>query len=347
MEHGAYPGLRPALMALLACPGCRGSLEILEATEARADALRSGTLRCTGCAASFAVRRGIPRFGPGPADAVARDTAASFGYQWQSYARRIPEWKRRCQEFFGGFAPGELGRGVVLDAGCGYGRWLAEVAEGGGTIVGLDLSEAVDAAASYVGAAGDCHLVQGDVLNPPFKPGVFETVYSIGVLHHLTRGAAEGIRALRPLVRPGGLLFVWLYGIHRGDDRPGVYPLCRRLTRRLPRPALSLLSALLAVAVSLAFVWPKRLLALLPPTRRLSDRIPFHTYRDLPMSELRTDLFDMFATPIEHGYGRGAVRAMLEGAGLLDVDVTALGTPRNPEASWRGWGYAPRAGGAP
>jgi SAM-dependent methyltransferase len=289
------------------------------------------------------VREGIPRFVAATGDAVAVQTAESFGFQWTRYARRIPEWKRRCREFFGRFAPEELGRGVVLDAGCGYGRWLAEVAEGGGTVVGLDVSEAVDAAAAYVGDAFDCHLVQGDVLNPPFRPAVFETVYSIGVLHHLTRGADGGIRALRPLLRPGGLLFVWLYGSKRGDDRSTPYFLLRRVTRLLPRPALAPLCAMGAVAVSLAFVLPKRLLARWPRTRRLSDRIPFHTYRDLPLSELRTDLFDMFATPIEHGYGPGAVRSMLEESGLEGVEVTPLGTPRNPQASWRGWGYAPRS----
>lgn len=343
MEQGGYPGLRPTLMALLACPECHGDLEVVEAAQAGTEALRSATLRCGACCARFPVRHGIPRFGTGGGEAVARETARSFGFQWKRYARRIPEWKRRCREFFGRFAPEDLGRGVVLDAGCGYGRWLAEVAEGGGVAVGMDVSEAVDAAAGYLGASGDCHLVQGDILNPPFKPGVFETVYSIGVLHHLTRGAAEGIRALRPLVRPGGLLFVWLYGSHRGDDRSGLYPWIRLLTRRAPRPLLAAVCAVGAALVSLVFVWPKRLLARSPRTRGLSDRIPFHTYRDLPMSELRADLFDMFATPIEHGYGKGAVRAMLEESGLEAVDVTALGTPRNPEASWRGWGYAPQA----
>ena len=41
-------------------------------------------------------------------------------------------------------------------------------------------------------------------------------------------------------------------------DRPRLYPLIRRLARRIPRPALSALCAVGAVAVSLAFVWPKR-----------------------------------------------------------------------------------------
>ena len=58
----------------------------------------------------------------------------------------------------------------------------------------------------------NCHLVQGDILRPPFKQDVFDTVYSIGVLHHLPNGASEGIQSLVPLVKNKGLFFIWVYG---------------------------------------------------------------------------------------------------------------------------------------
>lgn len=351
---GTYAGLRPSLLSLLRCPRClhgtpaaphssradSGHLEIHEVVEGTAEAVRAGSLRCPSCATIYPIELGVPRMLPlEDLSDLQRATRESFGFQWQSFARRIEQWKDKCREYFAPFEPREIGRVSVLDAGCGYGRWLAEVAKGGGMCVGLDLSDAVFTAAEYLADQPDCHFVQGDILRPPFAAARFHTVYSIGVLHHLPDGAPAGVHALAPLVEPDGLFFVWLYGRHRGDQTRSLYALTRRLTRRLPRRLMTRLCALAAVAVNLGVLVPKRLLSRFRATRALADRLPFHSYRDLPLSELRTDLFDMYATPIEYGYDGEQTRRMLEQEGdLRDVQVSAYGIPRNPEASWRGWG---------
>jgi len=309
------------LLPLLCCPACRGEL-----------AHTDQQLDCTACAAAYPIERGVPRLVCGTPDPVKQATVASFGYQWQAFARDIGEWRARCEAYFSPHRPAEVGAGLVLDAGCGYGRWLALVSDGGGTCIGMDLSDAVFAAADYLRDRPNCHLIQADILNPPFKPGVFDTVYSIGVLHHLPDGAPEGVAALVPLVRKAGLFFVWLYGTSRGDQGISPMALVRKLTRRLPKPLMRGACWLGAIAVTAAFIWPKRALG------KRGDRLPFHTYRDLPFSELRTDLFDTYATTIEYGYDAGEVRQMLEATGLDEVQVTAYGIPRDPEQSWRGWG---------
>ena len=56
-------------------------------------------------------------------------------------------------------------------------------------VVALDLSDAVEAARATCRALDNVHVVQGDLLRPPFRTGQdgggFDLVYSIGVLHHL------------------------------------------------------------------------------------------------------------------------------------------------------------------
>ena len=47
--------------------------------------------------------------------------------------------------------------------------------------------------------------------SPPFKKGIFDIVYSQGVLHHTSDTRAAFIQAAR-LVKPRGQLSVWLYG---------------------------------------------------------------------------------------------------------------------------------------
>lgn len=327
---------RPSiLLPVLVCPACRGALALTAVAGGEPDAVTAGTLTCGGCQAGYPIERGVPRLVAGEPDPVKAATVQSFGYQWQAFAREIDAWRARCAAYFEPHVPAELGRGTVLDAGCGYGRWLAFVAEGGGLCVGMDLSDAVFAAAEYLADRPNCHLVQADILNPPFKAGAFDTVYSIGVLHHLPRGAPEGVAALSPLTRAGGLLFVWLYGASRGDQQLTPQTLVRKLTRRLPKPLMRGAVFCGAMGVTAAFIWPKRILG------RVADRLPFHTYKALPFSELRTDLFDIYATTIEYGYDGGQVREMLEAAGLSDVQVTPYGIPRDPEQSWRGWGKRP------
>ena len=278
---------------------------------------------------------------PSTLSKVQRALQDSFGYQWQRHANRLDQWARRCQEYFSPFDPPALGQGAVLDAGCGYGRWLSEVARGGGLCVGMDFSASIFTAADYLSAQPNCHLVQGDILQPPFKTGSFQTVYSLGVLHYLPEGAAPGVRALSSLVAPGGLVFIWLYGKHRGDHHLTPATLVRRVTRQLPRQGMEMMCRFGAYGISVLILGPKRVLSRWHPTQKFAARLPFHTYRDLPVSELWTDLFDRYATPIEHGYDAHQVYQMLEENGVERITVTALGTPRDPEASWRGYGFRP------
>lgn len=57
--------------------------------------------------------------------------------------------------------------------------------------------------------AAPVRLVAGDVFEPPFESGAFDTVYSAGLFHELDvreRSAAESLAALARVTRPGGRL---------------------------------------------------------------------------------------------------------------------------------------------
>ena len=51
----------------------------------------------------------------------------------------------------------------------------------GGTVIGVDLTRAVDMARANLGDRSNTHFIQADVLELPFKIDTFDVIYSIGV----------------------------------------------------------------------------------------------------------------------------------------------------------------------
>ena len=190
--------------------------------------------RCGSCGSAVPVLRGIPRF-------VASDAyAESFSFEWHSHPRTQLDstTSRESEETFQaktGLRPEDVAGRLVLDVGCGMGRFADVVSRWGGQVVGVDLSLAVEAAHANLGGRGNVRIMQADLFRLPFQPGTFDTVYSIGVLHH-TPDCEKAFRQLVPFVRPGGRLCVWVYGTMGPWDR--FARLYRRVTVRMPRRLL-------------------------------------------------------------------------------------------------------------
>ena len=74
-------------------------------------------------------------------------TKSAYGLQWNRFRIIRPEEDRATFRNRTGLSPADLDGKVVLDAGCGMGRYLRTAAESSASlIVGLDLSQAVVAA---------------------------------------------------------------------------------------------------------------------------------------------------------------------------------------------------------
>ncbi len=103
----------------------------------------------------------------------------------------------------------------ILDAGCGSGRNMVDLARFG-TVTGLELADASVAKARSRGV-GD--VVQASLEATPFEADRFDLAVSFDVIEHLDNDR-EALRELRRVVRPGGLLLVtvpayqWLWSEH-------------------------------------------------------------------------------------------------------------------------------------
>ncbi len=96
--------------------------------------------------------------------------------------------------------------GLVLDAGCGLGKWLAHLSGLGVRVQGLDRS--VEGLASLHRALPEAPLVAGTVERLPYRDGAFEAVLSSGVVEHFKEGPLAALLEARRVLRPGGFLFL-------------------------------------------------------------------------------------------------------------------------------------------
>lgn len=119
-----------------------------------------------------------------------------------------------------GLVRADLAGKVVLDAGCGTGRF-SEVAAGLGThIVAVDLSHAVFHAAKLGRAwPGEHTFVQADLERIPLPDASVDVAFSIGVLHH-TPHPERAVAEIRRVLRPGGTFAGWVYARQASYARP-------------------------------------------------------------------------------------------------------------------------------
>jgi SAM-dependent methyltransferase len=307
------------LLDLLRCPLC-GS-ELGNANQA---------LTCGVAGHEFPVERGIPRLAPGDRlDPEQRRTAAAFGYSWTHYPEENPYTEAQWRDWVLPLEPSDFAGKTVLDAGCGLGGF-AEYARrwGAQQVVGIDLSDAIDAAHERLGDEVD--FVQGDIHAMPFAPGSFDLAYSIGVLHHLPDPEA-GFRSVVETVRPGGFVFAWVYGReNNGFIVNFVDPLRRKVFSRLPRGLLKW-----GVSLPLAvLLWPFVRLARRGASFPYSPYFRFLAQRDFSFTH--GVVFDHVVAPTSHYIAREDFEAWFERAGLVDVRISW----RN-ENSWRGLGRVP------
>ena len=210
--------------------------------------ITEGILRCQGCGGEYPVIGGIPRFNPDAAsdfpDFFARngkhfqnpdfqdvarfqslhqETKRSFGYQWLRY-RSTGSVADNEDHFYlrTNTKPGQLEGHLFFEAGCGMGRYIQVVGSNeGAEVVGLDLSLAANRARAENRDNPFVHVVQGNILEMPFRLASFDHTYSIGVLHH-TPSTYEAFQSMVRLVKPGGRVSLWVYHVWRSQQMTGL-----------------------------------------------------------------------------------------------------------------------------
>ena len=215
----------PSLISCLSCPSCKHRLN------------NSGSeLTCPNCSKGFPVVGEIPRFVP------KENYAESFGLQWNRFANTQIDSKvgtnrseiRFREETL--WDERDLNGKLVLDAGCGSGRFSEIALKLGASLIAVDYSSAVEASKQNL-SAPDKLIVQGNLAALPILDQTFDFIYCIGVLQH-TSEPARIVKELLRCLKVGGEITLTFYENSSWHVLWYSKYLVRPLTKRLPKAIL-------------------------------------------------------------------------------------------------------------
>ena len=101
--------------------------------------------------------------------------------------------------------------GVAIDVGCGTGRALPPLREAvgpGGSVIAVDLTPEMLAAARPKSSAAGAALLLADARALPFADASVDAIFAAGLVNHLPDEVA-GLRELARVTRPGGVLVLF------------------------------------------------------------------------------------------------------------------------------------------
>jgi len=203
----------PEHLKHLVCP-IDGSELCLENAEYADGRIQSGELVSAREGNTYPIADFIPRFVPN------ENYAKNFGFQWKSHAEtqidRFTNTSVSRDRFFQESRwESKLHGAIVLEAGCGAGRFTEHAISTGATVVSFDYSNAVEVNYQHNGDHRNLLLIQADIYNMPFARYYFDRVFCFGVIQH-TPDVHGAFVALTNQVKRGGKLVFDVYVRHEG-----------------------------------------------------------------------------------------------------------------------------------
>jgi len=309
------------LLAILSCTNCRGELSCVAEKLSADDEVIEGKLNCNSCGTSYPITGGIPRF------VKSENYAASFGYQWNQFKSEqidsVNGTRLSAKRFYSEteWTPEWMEGKWILDVGCGAGRFLDVASRNACDVVGVDLSNATDAARTTLAGRKNVHLVQGSIYDLPFRDGVFDGCYCIGVIQH-TPDPYKSWRSLPRVLKRGGRLAATAYERRRWTLLNAKYlvrPLTRRLDQKVLFRSIKSLMPVLFPLTEIAFRIPYL-------GRLFMHAIPVANYVNNPELNMKQryswavmDTFDMLAPQYDQPQTQEAATAALLAEGIKDV----------------------------
>ncbi len=252
------------------------------------------------------------------------ETVKSFGEEWIKFDHfEESEVELAKEVYFDVVTESMLNRdSIVMDMGCGTGRWTKYACKRAKFVEAIDPSDAVISAAKLLSAESNVRITQAEVSSIPFPDDSFDFVFSLGVLHHIPDTAQAMIDTVKKL-KPGGHFLVYLY--YKVEERSFLFRsifflsnILRNIVYRLPGSIKRFACDLLAIFIYLPFILLSKVIRAIFGEGAMK-KIPLSFYHDKSWNIIRNDALDRFGTPLEQRFNKKEIASMMEASGLKDI----------------------------
>jgi len=266
-------------------------------------------------------------------------TVSGFGEEWSTFDQtKLSDTE--LQEFFNKYfslldRSTITQQSLVMDVGCGSGRWAKFVAPLVGDLHLVDPSEqALAVARRNLDGINNCSFYHVSTQDLPGQDASYDLIYSLGVLHHIPDTQEAIIDCVRKL-KPGAPFLVYLY--YRFDNRSvwfrvlwKISDVGRRVLSHFPFFIKKRITDFIAFLIYLPLA---RISKILNSLGRSTSSVPLSFYKDSSFYTMRTDALDRFGTRLEHRFTKLEIEQMLTTAGLTNIQF------RESEPFWCAIGY--------
>lgn len=272
----------------------------------------------------------IADFIPDNQNNLDRKTVNSFGKEWTKFSSfTTKELNRVGEQYFDIVNENIINKDtIILDIGCGTGRWAKYISPRVKFIECIDPAEdAVRAAQKFTKDCGNIRITKAGIDNIPFADESFDFIICLGVLHHVPDSGDALIKAVSKLKKNG---FILLYLYYNFENR-GVFfktifafsDFLRTIISKFPFRLKALLAELLVWVTYIPFILTARIVKAFSSNSDIYKYIPLSYYTDKSLHVIRNDALDRFGTPIEKRYSRIDIELLMKRANLKDVTFSS------------------------
>jgi len=242
-------------------------------------------------------------------------TISDFGEQWVNYQDNPGYYGSvdLLQDLFGPLLTLDAVRGRrVADIGSGTGRIVNMLLDAGAShVVAVEPSAAFSVLQKNTGTYADkITYINGRGESLPSNL-TLDFVVSIGVIHHIPEPEVVVAAAYRAL-RPGGRMFVWLYGREGNEIYLRFAAPIRAITKRFPHSLLMAVCSMLNIALDL-YIFMCRYLPL--PMRHYITNVVAR----FPRSVRKLTIYDQLNPAYSKYYSKQEAETLLKKGGFCNV----------------------------
>jgi len=255
-----------------------------------------------------------------------RETVRGFGEEWKKFDSFSAEELKVAGEEYFDIVTSEMvnAETVVLDLGCGSGRWSLYIADRVACIESIDPSDSVYAAASTLSKKKNVRVTQAGAGNIPFPDESFDFILCLGVLHHIP-DTARALHGATQKLKPGGHALLYFY--YALENRSWIYrqifrvvDLFRKGISKLPKALKHFCCDAIALLIYLPIVFLGKILK--AARSDYYNKLPLSYYVNKSFHVMRNDALDRFGTRLEKRFTKKRIEEMMQSAGFEHINFS-------------------------